>query len=148
MSDNRVIVHHSVFVSSNSQPHIHRVLLNHTSSSIAWFPLLFYSTVYVGELHKRASPLPPDANSSAVDALEAEANRLGSRALFYSSLISLLANIVLPFFVREAMSGSNKAVLSPALLRRRSCLERMQLSMVTIWALSLVVFSGCMLATL
>src|ERR1700722_8050393 len=108
------------------------ISLKHTSSSIAWFPLLFYTTVYIGELHKRASPLGVDSDAAA-DALEAEANRLGSRALFYSAIISLVTNVILPFFVCEASYGE---------ARRRSCFERVQVSMVTIWTTPYAVFVG------
>jgi solute carrier family 45 protein 1/2/4 len=113
-------------------------MLNYSSSSIAWFPILFYSTVYIGELHKRASPLPVDSDAAA-DALEGEANRLGSRALFYSAIISLVTNVILPFFVRDGEGRGG---------RRRTCFERMQVSMVTIWTTSYAVFVGCMAATL
>src|ERR1700722_9246220 len=119
------------------------ISLKHTSSSIAWFPLLFYTTVYIGELHKRASPLGVDSDAAA-DALEAEGNRLGSRALFYSAIISLVTNVILPFFVREASYGEGRG----ASMARRSCFERVQVSMVTIWTTSYAVFVGCMAATL
>ena len=79
---------------------VYVTLLISRSAWIAWFPLLFYSTLYVGDLYKRTVPYPSSPEEEA--ALDAETSRLGSRALFYSSLVSLLVNFVLPAFVTEA----------------------------------------------
>ena len=53
--------------------------------------------IYVGDLNKR--PLPTDQQQTIIDE---EATRLGSRALFYSPLLSLIASLVLTVFVAEA----------------------------------------------
>lgn len=117
---------------------------------IAWFPVLFYSTIYIGDLYKRSTPAvgTPDAQA----ALEAEATRLGSRALFYSSLLSLLANFALPPFVTEA----RRCVTSPTTGRgaEEGWWERMcrvprglQVHLASLWAVSHLVFAGCMLGT-
>jgi solute carrier family 45 protein 1/2/4 len=78
--------------------------LTQVSASLGWFPILFYTTIYVGDLYKNtvlaASTSPLSDQSRA--ALDAEATRFGSRALFYSSLVSLLCITVLPYFVSEA----------------------------------------------
>ncbi|KAI0943211.1 hypothetical protein AcW1_002427 [Taiwanofungus camphoratus] len=117
---------------------------------LGWFPVLFYTSAFIGDLHKRTSPLPPSD-----PALDAEATRLGSRALFYSSILSLAANLVLPFFVREA-AGSQRLLQSKlgsagtgkgrgsAWLRR---LGRAKVSLAALWAVSHAVFAVCMGAT-
>jgi solute carrier family 45 protein 1/2/4 len=100
-------------------------------------------SVYVGELHKRASPLGPNPDPAAVQALEAEANRLGSRALFYSAMLTLTMNILLPFVVSET------ATIDRAEARTRStCAERIQVHLRDLWTISHAIFAGCMLATL
>lgn len=119
--------------------------LKYASAWIGWFPVLFYATVYVGELHKRASPIPDPADTTAVRALEAEATRLGSRALLYSSLLSLGANIVLPLFVSEARQ--RKPALSP-LVANRAWFERFQVHLGSLWTVSHLIFALCMGATL
>jgi solute carrier family 45 protein 1/2/4 len=119
--------------------------LNDLSAWLGWFPVLFYTTVYVGELHKRASPVPDPSDIAAVHALETEATRLGSRALLYSSLVSLAANVVLPFFVSESIN--RLPALSP-LLANRTWAERCQVHLSSLWALSHLVFALCMGATL
>ena len=67
------------------------------SSWIGWFPVLFYTTAFIGDLHKRSSSLPLDDPG-----LDAEATRLGTRALFFSSLVSLAGNVFLPLVVAES----------------------------------------------
>jgi hypothetical protein len=64
---------------------------------IAWFPVLFYSTLYVSD--KRSIPAATTDEEQTV--IDDEATRLGSRALFYSSLLSLIVSVVLPAFVAE-----------------------------------------------
>jgi solute carrier family 45 protein 1/2/4 len=104
---------------------------------IAWFPVLFYTTTYIGELHKRASPAPTDDDAAL--ALDAEATRLGSRALFYSSILSLAMNLLLPFIVSEAAGKGEKRSAKPAWW---------QVHMPSLWASSHLVFAGCMFGTL
>lgn len=110
-------------------------------SSLAWFPVLFYTTVYIGELHKQVSP-PPEDDLSAV-MLDEEATRLGARALFYSALVSLAANIIMPFFIVRAKEVAMLTPLQP----RKPWLERVQVHLATLWAFSLFVFALCMAAT-
>ena len=109
---------------------------------MGWFPVMFYATVYVGELHKRASPVADPADAAAVRSLEAEANRLGSRALLYGSLLSLAANIILPLFMSE--TRSHKPTLS---LARRPWTERCQIHLGSLWAVGQLIFALCMFAT-
>ncbi|KAG2033329.1 major facilitator superfamily domain-containing protein [Suillus americanus] len=108
---------------------------------LAWFPVLFYTTVYIGELHKWVSPPPADDISANI--LEEEATRLGARALFYSALVSLAANIIMPFFIART---KEVAILTPLQLKK-PWLERVQVHLATLWAFSLFIFAFCMAAT-
>lgn len=126
-------------------------LLTHPSAWIAWFPVLFYSTIYIGDLHKWSSPVATNDDERA--ALDAEATRLGSRALFYSALLALLVNLTLPFFVAEATPGGGPGSASTkynSTWWERMCRvpTSMQVHLATIWAVSHLVFAGCMFATL
>ena len=113
------------------------------SAWVGWFPVLFYTSVYVGELHKCASPLGPNPGHAAIQALEAEDNRLGSRALFYSALLTLAMNILLPFLVSETATTNQVGARTPS-----TCAERIQSHLGDLWTISHAVFAGCMLATL
>ncbi|KIY69929.1 MFS general substrate transporter [Cylindrobasidium torrendii FP15055 ss-10] len=71
---------------------------------IGWFPVLFYTTVYVGDAYKReyfSSMLQHSRQEMDVAAVEEEAARLGSRALFYSSCLAMVGSFIFPLFVIE-----------------------------------------------
>ncbi|KAF8148425.1 major facilitator superfamily domain-containing protein [Crassisporium funariophilum] len=115
---------------------------------IAWFPVLFYSTIYVGDLHKRVSPAATSTEAQAT--LDAEATRLGSRALFFSALLSLFINLTLPAFVPETTRGqppSKKGTKESWWDRFCRVPRAMQVHLSTLWAASHLVFAGCMFAT-
>jgi hypothetical protein len=108
------------------------------SAWIGWFPLLFYTSVYIGELHIRSSS-SPSPSTKQLQLLEAEATRLGTRALLYHSLLALLANFLLPYFVTESAGrvGNTKEGMG-----------RFQVHLASLWAASHLLFALCMVATL
>ncbi|KAJ7594111.1 major facilitator superfamily domain-containing protein [Mycena floridula] len=148
-------------------------------SWIAWFPILFYTTVYIGDLHKRAFYASLAATSkntialnifnstipyrrAAIDtiALDAEATRFGSRALFYSSVLTLVGNTILPFFVAETAKRkqhasnnySHNSLQSPFTPPKKKLLSFgipniLRLHLCTLWTLGHAVLAGCMFAT-
>ena len=116
------------------------------SSWIGWFPVLFYTTAFIGDLHKRSSSLPLDDPG-----LDAEATRLGTRALFFSSLVSLAGNVFLPLVVAESVRSRPPPERRFAASRRnmwaRLC-ARLKVSLSILWAMGHLVFAICMFATL
>ncbi|KAI6132963.1 MFS general substrate transporter [Pisolithus croceorrhizus] len=120
---------------------IFRICLIQFFSSLAWYPVLFYTSLYIGELYKRSLP-----NTVADDVdVDAEATRLGSRALFYSALVALLANLVAPSFVIEDEPAIEINVAHGSGWRWWVKVPKIRLS--TLWASSHAVFAGCMWAT-
>jgi len=118
-----------------------RLLQFSASSWVAWFPVLFYTSLYIGELYKRSL-----SDTSADDAdVDAEATRLGSRALFYSALVSLIANTVAPAFVRHRVFEARESVIRRGVGRWWAKVPRVHLA--TLWAVSHAVFASCMCAT-
>jgi solute carrier family 45 protein 1/2/4 len=126
---------------------------------MAWFPILFYTTLYIGDLYKRSSPIPSTEDGRT--AFDAEATRLGSRALFWSSVVSMVGNIVLPAFVTEPAASSeneqkphlrfgygSKDTWWKGLLKHVGVPVWMRIHLASLWALSHVVFALCMFATL
>ncbi|KAE9392071.1 hypothetical protein BT96DRAFT_288398 [Gymnopus androsaceus JB14] len=93
---------------------IRQIFVIQFCSWIAWFPIILYSTLYIGDLHKRAFFAtailvpPPDISEESLAALNTEATRIGSRAMFYSSILALSMNIILPFFVTESSASSRR----------------------------------------
>ncbi|KAF7978571.1 hypothetical protein HWV62_45505 [Athelia sp. TMB] len=77
------------------------LLVGGASAWLGWFPILFYTTVYVGDIYKRNVP----ATVARDDALDAEATRLGSRALLCSAIVTLAGNLVLPFCISAKPSA-------------------------------------------
>ncbi|KAJ3917899.1 hypothetical protein F5877DRAFT_43680 [Lentinula edodes] len=139
---------------------IRQIFLIQFFAWISWFPVMFYSTLYIGDLYKRAFFAtailvpPPEISEDSLAALDTEATRIGSRALFYSSLLALFMNVVLPFFTTEASSN----VRSPITSARHNNMDRswwnnlaipevLKVHLVSLWAVSLGVLASCMIAT-
>ena len=92
--------------------------------------------------------MPPATTDERQALIDDEATRLGSRAFFYSALLSLFASIVLPAFVAEA-AGHPPQNQSSSWWHQVCRVPRgMQVHLVSMWAASQLVFAGCMFATL
>ncbi len=116
---------------------------------MSWFPVLFYSTIYIGDLYKQSSPAATtDEEQTFIDT---EAMRIGSRALFYSAILTFIISLVLPAFIlKSARSSAVVGMKSDNSWGDRICRvpKWMQIRLVTIWAVSHFVFAACMFATL
>ncbi|TFY54951.1 hypothetical protein EVJ58_g8555 [Rhodofomes roseus] len=126
-------------------PVIRQICIIQFFAWVGWFPVLFYTTEFIAELHKYDNASMPQDDP----ALNAEATRLGSRALFYSAILSLTCNVLLPFFVSEATKS--RAALERKLSGHTSrwvmTYERVKIHLATLWAVSHIVFAVCMAAT-
>jgi solute carrier family 45 protein 1/2/4 len=108
--------------------------------------VLFYTTVYVGDIYKSGLPDSADPESGEVDA---EATRLGTRALFCSACISLFCNFALPFLVPRVVKRRTIGDLfqeEGGVLKRIA--RKFQISLPMLWALSHALFALCMFSTL
>jgi solute carrier family 45, member 1/2/4 len=117
-----------------------------TSAWIGWFPVLFYTTLYIGDIYKSGLPDSVDLESVEVDA---EATRLGTRALFWSACISLFCNLTLPFLISPAVKARTIRDLfqeESGTLKRIA--YKLRISLPMLWALSHALFALCMLSTL
>jgi len=120
---------------------------------IGWFPVLFWTSLYVGELHKGNSPTP--GTDAAQAALDAEATRLGSRAMLCNALASFVVSVVAPFFVSsgyENRNGSREGTDNQGSgwleqLHGR-WFRRPKVHLAFLWAFSHGIFAVCMLSTL
>ncbi|KAM5539805.1 hypothetical protein V8D89_006618 [Ganoderma adspersum] len=125
-------------------PVIRQIVCIHVSW-VGWFPVLFYTTAFIGDLHKASSSLPPSDPD-----LDAEATRLGTRALFYSAILSFAGNVFLPFIVAE--SARSRRLLERKLAQARKSVwlrlyDRLRISLATLWAVSHLLFAVSMFAT-
>ncbi|KAJ5099387.1 hypothetical protein N7532_006388 [Penicillium argentinense] len=81
-------------------PQIAQVCKVQVAAWVGWFPFLFYSTTYIGQLY--VNPIfadHPDMPKDQIDKAWEDATRTGTFALLIYAVISFLANIILPLFV-------------------------------------------------
>ncbi|KAG8742420.1 hypothetical protein FRC10_001554 [Ceratobasidium sp. 414] len=104
---------------------------------IAWFPVLFYSSTWVGDIYKVAQIANGRANNDST--LQDEATRAASLALLYSSILSFAVSIVAPFFIRPSGGDTDE---------KRGLLGRFKISLAGLWSASQAIFACAMMATL
>ncbi|KAF8056981.1 major facilitator superfamily domain-containing protein [Lyophyllum atratum] len=135
-------------------PVIRQICIIQFFAWIAWFPILFYTTIYIGDLYRRSTPLAATPSPAARDA---EATRLGTRALFFSAILSLFLNLVLPAFVATPATRTRRSRVGVGSGAREEVggvwawvrvPERMKVNLASLWAVSQLVLAGSMLATL
>lgn len=84
----------------NLPPQIARVCEVQVAAWVGWFPFLFYSTTYIGQLY--VNPIfaeHPDLPEDQIDKTWEDATRIGTFALLIYAIISFIANTILPLFV-------------------------------------------------
>ncbi|KAJ2613585.1 hypothetical protein H4S08_002134 [Coemansia sp. RSA 1365] len=118
---------------------------------IGWFPFLFYGTTYIADLYVAAHEV---GDATDVELME-RGTRAGSLAMFAHAVVSLSSSLILPLFSYSLVVGrpphpqlSNATVLGRlkyALLKVRA---KVSVSLPTMWAISLVLFSVAMVLTL
>ncbi|KAJ5966283.1 Sucrose transporter [Penicillium waksmanii] len=81
-------------------PQISQICKVQVAAWVGWFPFLYYSTTYIGQLY--VNPIfadHPNMSEAEIDRAWEEATRMGTFALLVYAIISFLANILLPLFV-------------------------------------------------
>ncbi|KIY65067.1 MFS general substrate transporter [Cylindrobasidium torrendii FP15055 ss-10] len=100
-------------------------------SWMGWFPVWFYTTVFVGDAYKRQILADPATPFDAA-AIEDEATRVGAHALLYSALLSLSCNFVLPLLTKNPDGSEAKS---------------WKIGQTELWVVGMGVFSTSMFAT-
>ncbi|KAJ6545923.1 major facilitator superfamily domain-containing protein [Mycena sp. CBHHK59/15] len=117
---------------------IHQICIIQFFAWLGWFPILFYTTMYISDLYVHSAPF-----SSTPAEVSAEGSRLGSRALFFSAILALLTNILLPSFAATSrpaqIEGNNRLGIGIP--------PSFKVSLSTLWACSHLLFGVCMLGT-
>ena len=121
-------------------PQIRKVCEVQFFAWIGWFPFLFYITTYIGQLYVNPF-LVPELSDDELHKLWEQATRVGTFALLIYAIISLLANLFLPFLVeptyvpKQPLDSSEtiRPSLSPSLSfrSRRSSLGALPFSAST-----------------
>lgn len=84
----------------NLPPQIARVCEVQIAAWVGWFPFLFYSSTYIGQLY--VDPIfadHPNLSDDQIDKAWEDATRVGTFALLIYAVISFVANTALPLFV-------------------------------------------------
>lgn len=144
-------------------PQVKIVCLAEFFAWIGYFPMLFYTTTYVGELYKyefykNRSPDLPALTPGELQRLQDESTRRGSLALLLHSITSFAIDLLLPLLVQPVETkaaediGANEASLIPPNFVSRA-IESFRLKYCTwltvrrAWYVSHAIFIICMIGT-
>ncbi|KAJ4363316.1 hypothetical protein N0V95_001089 [Ascochyta clinopodiicola] len=110
---------------------------------IGWFPFLFYSTTWVGEVYLRYDA--PASVKASTD-MTGQVGRIGSLALIGFSIITFIMSVLLPFVVKspegeEAPFTARPPAKIATLVEKAG---RFKPSLLTAWTISHGVFAGAM----
>ena len=128
---------------------------------VGFFPLLFYTSSYIGEIYVQPYLEDnPNMTPKELEALYEQATRIGTLALLINAIVSLLTNVFLPFFiaptfdsrpvVSRASGDTTTAFKVSDTGERRPLLEYLRIPGFTLkraWFGSLVLFAGAMFCT-
>ncbi|TVY39524.1 General alpha-glucoside permease [Lachnellula subtilissima] len=122
---------------------------------IGFFPQLFYSSSYVGDIYVQPYlEANPNMTPVEIDHLYAKATRVGTFALLIYAIVSLSTNMLLPFIVAPSYDQprlSSRASQKSYSTRTSRILDKFVIPWLTLrraWLLSHCVFAACMFSTL
>ncbi|GAA96644.1 uncharacterized protein L969DRAFT_54596 [Mixia osmundae IAM 14324] len=140
---------------------IRKICFIQLASWVGWFPILFFASLYVGEIYDRKHTTTVSDPREVSQAAE----RAGSRAMLWHAIIALATSIIMPYFVRPSMGPSRVELLSQwtppqdsslvshlirtakAFSSRLPTLPLPWLTLTVTWFISQIVFTLLMLAT-
>ncbi|KIV90066.1 hypothetical protein, variant [Exophiala mesophila] len=114
---------------------------------VGWFPFLFYSSTFVGEIYYRYEHPPPEPGSKDDHDALGNIGRLGSMALVIFSLITFCSSVLLPYLIQSPVSSSEKFTPRPPPAFTQSIqtlvvkLSSLQPDLTTAWMLSNLFFA-------
>ncbi|EAT83610.2 hypothetical protein SNOG_09418 [Parastagonospora nodorum SN15] len=112
---------------------------------IGWFPFLFYSTTWVGEVYLRYDA---PADVKAAGDLTGKVGRIGSSALICFSIITFIMSVLLPFFVKspEDEKANGFTPRPPkGLSTVVAGIEKHKPSLLTAWTIAHCLFASSMI---
>jgi solute carrier family 45 protein 1/2/4 len=141
-------------------PQIKRVCQVQFFAWIGFFPLLFYTSSYIGEIYVEPYLRKnPNMTPQELDELYERATRVGTFALLINSVVSLLTNVFLPFFIAPTYDNQPLAAEGPGEIDaapkfdeedKPSFLDRLRIPGFTLkraWFGSLILFAGTTFST-
>ncbi|KAK7952611.1 general alpha-glucoside permease [Apiospora aurea] len=151
---------HTIFTSiKRLPPQIRKVCTVQFCAWVGFFPMLFYTSSYIGEIYiEPFLEANPHMTPKELDRLYEEATRVGTFALLIFAICSLATNVLLPFFIAptydSAAIGNAPAEVPGVFIHpespKKSWLDCLVISGFTLrraWMLSHILFSGAMFCT-
>ncbi|UNI14439.1 hypothetical protein JDV02_001068 [Purpureocillium takamizusanense] len=149
-------------------PQTRRVCQVQFCAWVGFFPLLFYTSSYIGDIYIQPYlEQNPHMTPEELDKLYEKATRVGTFALLINAIVSLSTNVFLPFFIAptfdsQPVSATNAPGHGTGMTttmtttvdsegRGRPWLERLRIPGFTLkraWLGSLALFAGAMFCTL
>ncbi|KAI1405757.1 hypothetical protein F4819DRAFT_493956 [Hypoxylon fuscum] len=141
-------------------PQVSKVCIVQFAAWIGFFPMLFYTSSYIGEIY--VEPFleeNPHMTPEELDKLYERATRVGTFALLIFAITSLATNVLLPFFIDPTYDNnpviSNAPGEAPSAFQSpvsdsKSFLARLVVPGLTLrraWLLSEILFAGAMFCT-
>ncbi len=136
-------------------PQTKKVCMVQFCAWIGFFPMLFYTSSYIGEIYVEPYLIDnPHMTPEELDKLYEDATRVGTFALLIFAITSLATNVLLPFFIAPSFDSGD----GPALARnydsdgeeKKTWLDRLVIPGFTLrraWMYSQVLFTGSMFCT-
>ncbi|KAF3345925.1 General alpha-glucoside permease like protein [Verticillium longisporum] len=141
-------------------PQVKKVCQVQFCAWIGFFPLLFYTSSYIGEIYVEPYlQANPHMSPEELDELYEQATQVGTFALLINSVVSLLTNVFLPFLIAPTYDSHpvvgdvpGESDMGPKYYDDDSppWLDRLQIPGFTLkraWFGSLVLFAGAMFCT-
>jgi solute carrier family 45 protein 1/2/4 len=75
------------------------------TGSLGWFPILFFTSIWVSEIYKSSYTGPTLSDSE----LQQQGVRAGARALLFQALVNIVCSIGLPYLVTESGVQANSS---------------------------------------
>lgn len=111
---------------------------------IGWFPFLFYSTTWIGEIYLRYEV--PMLEAGKVSDTVSQVGRIGSAALVTFSIVTMIGSIILPWCISSPEEPEEFTPRPPQQMAGfLFVLQKHKPSLLTAWVYSIVIFSACMM---
>jgi solute carrier family 45, member 1/2/4 len=139
-------------------PQISKVCVVQFFAWVGFFPMLFYTSSYIGDIYVQPYlEENPHMTPAELDELYERATRMGTHALLIFAITSLVTNVVLPFFIDPTYDNNSakKPRQDHGTLEDTSRIKKLLRHLVIpgftlrrAWMLSHLLFSGAMFSAL
>jgi len=124
---------------------IMRICMIQFLSWIGWFPVLFYTTLWIRDIYTRGAVASGSLESPSE--IAEEGTRAGNHALLWSSIVAMTAFIILPLIISRPEPRNHTDSSVGSLKGNVNRWWEIKMHVATLWAISNAVFACSMAAT-